>query len=175
MPIADSHLRGNPYSQYHQGRVPVSKTPGGLHDEEPANWMTLNDPLHSSSREKGEGSYPRGRVTGPVRVFARLIEVWGLSESDGATLLGFDDSSSVRKLLTGVTTLGTRDEQDRVRYLFQIHDALHQLFQNDEQESEWLREPRDSLGGNSPLDLLLEGSMYNLLLVKQYVEYLSGR
>ena len=37
-------------------------------------------------------------------------------------------------------------------------------------ENDWLRETHATLDGQVPMDLLLEGSMENLLLVKEYVE-----
>ena len=44
-----------------------------------------------------------------------------------------------------------------------------------EVENEWLRESHETLNGQIPMDLLLEGSMENLLLVKEYVEVAAGR
>ena len=45
---------------------------------------------------------------------------------------------------------------------------------DNEVEREWLREPHEILDGRSPLELLREGSMENLLLVKEYVDMVSG-
>ncbi len=117
----------------------------------------------------------RGRLTGPVEFFAKLLEVWGLDNNDGAKLLGYEDVRFVRDLLSGASSLRTKDVKDRVRYLFEIDAALGQLFRDEAVERDWLREPRPELDGYSPLDILLEGSMEKLLLVKQYVERISGR
>ena len=117
----------------------------------------------------------RGRLTGPVKFFAKLLEVWGLDNNDGAKLLGYEDVRFVRDLLSGASSLRTKDVKDRVRYLFEIDAALGQLFRDEAVERNWLREPRPELDGYSPLDILLEGSMEKLLLVKQYVERISGR
>lgn len=118
---------------------------------------------------------PRGRLTGPVQFFAKLLEIWELDESDGATLLGFEQESCVGDLLSGATSLRTRDAKDRIRCLFEIRAALDQLFRDETAERDWLREARPELSGNNPLALLLEGSMENVLLVKQFVERISGR
>ena len=117
----------------------------------------------------------RGRLTGPVEFFAKLLEAWGLDNNDGAKLLGYEDVTFVRDLLSGASSLRTKDVKDRVRYLFEIDAALGRLFRDEAVERDWLSEPRPELDGDSPLNLLLEGSMENLLLVKQFVERISGR
>ena len=42
-------------------------------------------------------------------------------------------------------------------------------------ENEWLRERHEMLDDKAPMDLLLDGSMEDLLLVKEYVEAAAGR
>lgn len=139
----------------------------GIHNEE--YQIELPKPQPAISREL------QGQLTGPVKFFAKLLEVWGLDENDGARLLGSEYVSHVRDLLSGVSSLRTRDAKDRVRYLLEIRATLDQLFRDPTVEQDWLREPRPELGGDSPMALLLEGSMENMLLVKQFVERISGR
>jgi hypothetical protein len=117
-----------------------------------------------------------GRKTGPVLFVEKLLSAWKLSLEQGASLLGFDDARSLSHLLAGLTTLKGRDAKDRVRHLFEIREALFKLFGGDESaERYWLREPASLLGNKAPLDLLVDGSMENLLRTKQYVEYVAGR
>ena len=52
--------------------------------------------------------------------------------------------------------------------------ALFALFGDETEENDWLRESQPSLDGQVPMQLLLEGSMENLLLVKEYVEAATG-
>jgi Protein of unknown function (DUF2384) len=120
---------------------------------------------------------PRGRITGPVVTFARLLNQWHLNLQDAAILLGSEpsDLSYVRSILGGLTTLRKRDEKDRIAYLFRIKALLASLFRNDGYENEWLRQPHAALGGESPLALLREGSMRNLIRVVDYVEHISGK
>ena len=56
-----------------------------------------------------------------------------------------------------------------------MREALHSLFRDIGTEREWLREPRPELNDQSPLDLLLEGSMENFLIVSQFVQWMAGR
>ena len=46
---------------------------------------------------------------------------------------------------------------------------------DEDMENEWLRECHEMLDDKAPMDLLLDGSMENLLLVKEYMEAAAGR
>lgn len=115
------------------------------------------------------------RRPAPVKFFASLMELWHLGEEDAARLLGFEETGALHDLLQGRARLCNRDTKDRIRHLFRIRDALHSLFRNVDVEREWLREKRPELDGSSPLELMLEGSMENMLWVKEFVQRLSGR
>ena len=117
------------------------------------------------------------RLTGPI-VFVRiLLHTWRLGQTDAIPLLGLEetDRSYADDLLSGRVALRGRDIKDRIAYLFRIRKTLSALFRDEEVENEWLREPHDALDGLNPMTLLLEGSMENLLLVKEYVEAAAGR
>ncbi|MFZ0258021.1 MAG: MbcA/ParS/Xre antitoxin family protein [Gammaproteobacteria bacterium] len=119
----------------------------------------------------------RGRITGPVRFINQLLDTWHLNTDAACTLLGFEpsDSAYINNILRGYATLRGRDAKDRTAYLFQIRKSLAALFRDQSVENDWLREPQDILNGETPMNLMLEGSMENLLLVKEYVELVAGR
>lgn len=131
----------------------------------------------ASGARSAEGSPYRGRITGPVRFVNRLLDVWRLEPGYACVLLGFERSESayVTHVLQGHATLRGRDAKDRIAHLFQIRRLLWALFRDETVENEWLREPRDVLKGKTPMDLLVEGSMENLLLVREVVELAAGR
>ena len=118
-----------------------------------------------------------GRITGPVKFVNQLLATWYLGPEKACILLGFEPSrfAYVHGVLQGYETLTGRDAKDRIAHLFQIRKLLSALFRDEAVENEWLREPRDVLKGKTPMDLLLEGSMENLLLVREYVELVTGR
>ena len=120
---------------------------------------------------------PEARLTGPIRFLVKLLETWDLTQEDGTTLLGLEatDNPYVRELFSGHAPLRGRDTKDRIACLFRIRKTLSALFRNEKVENDWLREPHDLLDGQAPMTLLLEGSMENLLLVKEYVEAAAGR
>ena len=117
------------------------------------------------------------RLTGPVQFVNRLLETWNLKTEDAAPLLGLEpaEMSYVSDLLDGRTALRGRDVKDRIAYLFRIRKTLSALFLSEDSENRWLREPHPALDGEAPMQRLLEGSMENLLLVKEHVEAAAGR
>ncbi len=132
----------------------------------------------SASAAWPEKAFPfRGRITGPVKFINQLLATWHLEPGSACALLGFEpsDSRSINDVLQGHVTLRGRDAKDRIAHLFQIRKLLSALFRDEAVENEWLREPRDMLKGKTPMELLLEGSMENLLLVREYVEFVTGR
>lgn len=124
-----------------------------------------------------ERSPYRGRVTGPVKFINQLLDTWHLSADSACTLLGFEhsDAGYIQDVLRGYATLRGRDAKDRIAHLFQIRASLSALFQDESVENEWLRERQQILNDKTPMELLQEGSMENLLLVKEYVGLVAGR
>ena len=142
-------------------------------------------PTHSSQRELGthemepyeDAGSLRGRLSGPMLFVTTLIETWRLARDDAVPLLGFEESDRhhVYNLLDGGRPLSGRDTKDRIVYLFDIRRTLSALFRSIDVENEWLREPHSLLKDQSPIYLLLEGSMENLLLVREYAREAAGR
>ena len=132
--------------------------------------------LHDESKMTKRYSYS-GRITGPIRFVNKLLATWQLEAEKACILLGLEPSRLpyVIDVLQGYETLTGRDAKDRIAHLFQIRKLLSALFRDESVENEWLREPQDVLKDKAPMDLLLEGSMENLLLVREYVERVTGR
>ncbi|OGA40043.1 MAG: hypothetical protein A3G24_25215 [Betaproteobacteria bacterium RIFCSPLOWO2_12_FULL_62_13] len=117
-----------------------------------------------------------GRLTGPVKVFAKLVESWNLSDDDASVFLGFEpaDKNLVRSILEGRTTLRGRDAKDRITSLYVIWSILTTMFGDAVTATRWMSERQRALGDKSPITLLKEGSMENLLRVKHLVEFIAG-
>jgi len=105
------------------------------------------------------------------------MEIWHLKVDDIVRLLGYEigDVDYIQDILNGVATLRGRDIKDRIKNLVRIRTLLASVFRDEGAENEWLREPQNELNNLSPLDLLLEGSMDNMLLTKEFVEDMGGR
>ena len=119
----------------------------------------------------------RARVSGPVQILKNLLESWELGTWQATVLLGLDsgDEAYAAAVLTGRLPLKGRDAMDRIAHLYQIRKTLSALFRDVAVENEWLRELHTLLNERSPMDLMLEGSMENLLLVREYVDAAAGR
>ena len=116
-------------------------------------------------------------LTGPVLFVTKLVDAWKLDRTSAAPLLGFEstDYTYINHLLDGHVALRGRDVKDRIVHLFEIRRTLSALFQDLEVENAWLRESQPMLDDRTPIDLMLEGSIENLLLVKEYVLAAAGR
>ena len=131
----------------------------------------------TTPRRSGKTLQSPVRLTGPVQFIVKLLDTWKLEPDKAAVLLGFEESGKdhVERILSGREPLSGRDAKDRIVHLFHVRRTLSALFQDREVENEWLREPRSLFHDKSPMDLLLEGSMENLLLLREYVETMAGR
>ena len=145
--------------------------------EDFADYQLTQEQVKSSSSQRETAGTPQPRLTGPIMFVRILLSTWNLNQKDAIPLLGLEksDTSYAKDLLSGRVTLRGRDIKDRIAYLFRIRKTLSALFRDEEVENEWLREPHDALDGQDPMALLIEGSMENLLLVKEYVEAAAGR
>ena len=116
------------------------------------------------------------RLPGPVQFVAKLLEFWRLESRDALQLLGFDrdDAHHVASVLAGVEQFRGRDVRERIGHLFRIRSILSALFRDRETENGWLRERHSLLQDRVPMDLMLRGSMEDLLLVRDYVERAAG-
>lgn len=119
---------------------------------------------------------PKASIFGPVHFINKLLESWKLENSDALSLLGFEeqDFDYINEVLDGKRQIRGRDFKDRVSNLFSIRTSLWIFFQDIQVENEWLREPQDMLDGQTPMSLLLEGSLENLILIKEYVDTITG-
>jgi hypothetical protein len=117
------------------------------------------------------------RPSGPIKLFKRVTEDWGLDEGAAAKLLGFRDPRDVRDLFAGIRGLAQTqiDAVDRLRAVLRSAATLHNMYRDNAKVRQWLYEPKEVLGGEKPIDLLLRGPMRDLLRVHQYTEELAGR
>ena len=117
------------------------------------------------------------RLNGSIQFILSLLDCWNLKRKEAINLLGFEETEYefVIKVLEGNELLRGRDAKDRLSHLFCIRKSLHDFFQDLKSENEWLRELQPLLDGRTPMDLLLGGSMEDILLVREYVDHVVGR
>jgi Protein of unknown function (DUF2384) len=116
-------------------------------------------------------SAPVLKPPGEVVLFRKIMDDWGFNDQEAATLLGFEAALDINEIYF----FGQRDANDRLRTVLRIATDLDALFGEVVAIRGWFGEPQRDLDGATPYALLTEGSMEDLLRVKYYVAYLSGR
>lgn len=116
------------------------------------------------------------RLSGPIQFVPKLLEFWCLEEEDAGRLLGFgvEEADYVASALAGMERFHGRDVRERIAHLFWIRKTLSAWFRDRDTENAWLREAHSWLDDRAPMDLLLGGSMEDLLLVRDYVDTAAG-
>ena len=86
-----------------------------------------------------------------LQTFLRIIEAWGLLESEGLKLLGLDHLPE-----TGALTV---DQLERISHTLAIYKALHTLL-NETSANAWIQKPNQAplFGGRQALDLMKCGT-----------------
>ena len=116
------------------------------------------------------------RLSGPVQFVVKLLEFWRLDDEDAVRLLGFDgeDAAEVAAILAGRKPLRGRDVRERIAHLIWIRKTLSALFRHLDTENAWLRESHRLLDNRSPMELLLGGSIEDMLSVRDYADAAGG-
>ena len=117
------------------------------------------------------------KCSGLVQFLIKLLEYWKIDESKAVIMLGFavDESELVKQILKGNEMLPERqDVVDRISHLLSIRHSLYGFFQDNEVENEWLREPQPLLDEEILMNLLLSGKYEDILLVREYVDTVTG-
>jgi hypothetical protein len=138
------------------------------------NLLVIRSDLHAQGGMIADAQLLRKRP-GQVILFQKIMEDWGFSDQEAATLLGFESASDIEEIYSGTKPVGHRDANDRLRAVLRIATDLDALFRETNTIRDWLSEPQRDLGRATPRSLLTEGSMENLLRIKYYVACLSGR
>lgn len=182
-------IQATPRERIHERRLSIASARSAYCYRQPTERVPDMDSVEFDQRIR-QGVVPKKRIaqtavqplsparkSGPVRFVETLLGTWRLQRGDAVPLLGFESSEGeyVRAILDGRQPLVGRDIKYRIACLLVIRSTLFGLFRDEAVENEWLREPHRALDDRTPMALLLEGAMENLLLVREYVEEVAGR
>jgi hypothetical protein len=123
----------------------------------------------------------RRRLSPPaLRTFLTIADLWGLTEEQRLSVLGYPSRSTYHNWCKqarehGSFTLDV-DVLTRISAVFGIHQALEILFPTELLGVEWLRTPHNAVlfGGRPPLDLVTSGSQDGLLTVRRFLDGARG-
>ena len=107
-----------------------------------------------------------------VRTTVNLFRHWKLDDPVACALLGGIAKSSWARWKEGMIDhpefIG-EDMRWRMAMLLNIHLGLRNLFDDPENAYAWIRKPKKSLGGKSPIDIMSNGKFASLIQVRKWV------
>jgi hypothetical protein len=114
---------------------------------------------------------PVPRISGVVSLIKEVAQSWKLDSVELAHLLAYPSSSMAEALLSGRLTFdGTADRNDRAGLMYGIHETLHRLFVDPDEEGRWMRKAQAALGGLSALVYMIDRRIPGMVAVKSFVE-----
>ncbi|HEX6298729.1 MAG TPA: MbcA/ParS/Xre antitoxin family protein [Burkholderiales bacterium] len=122
--------------------------------------------------------HSRGSRERLARMVVQLLERWGLSAVDQATLLGLsaNSRSSVARYRRGEPLADSPDLLARAGHLLGIHKALRIIFPHDlDLAYRWVSAPNRRFGGEAPLAIMRRHGYEGILAVRRYLDFERGR
>lgn len=108
------------------------------------------------------------------RAFFRIMDAWGVSDSEALVLLGRPGRSTFYHYKKGEGGRLPQDMLERISYVLGIYKALQLLFVQTAQADAWMRKPNEAFGGRSALDRALGGHVVDLAAVRAYLDAVRG-
>ncbi len=110
-----------------------------------------------------------------LRTWFRIAQRWGLTEREGATLLGAGASSYRRWKRNPEVTLDI-GQMERLSLLLGIYKDLEVLLPRPDAADAWVKQPNDNplFGGRRPLDRMLAGLTEDLAAVRRHLDAERG-
>jgi len=108
-----------------------------------------------------------------LRAFFKLADSWALTVEDQMVLLGQPSRSTFYNWRGDKISGVPHDTLARLSHLMAIHHALHTLFDDSTQATDWVKAPNAQLAGQSALDRMLAGEIMDLYVVRTYLDGLA--
>ena len=123
----------------------------------------------------------RRHLGGPgFRAFLGLSKAWDLNAEERLRVLGYPSRATyfnwVSKANKNQELLLPVDTLLRISAMLGIHKSLRILFNNAQEERDWLRGPHDAptFGGQLPMALVTNGTPDGIMLVRRYLDGFRG-
>lgn len=104
------------------------------------------------------------------RAIIKLFELWKLTESEAAILLGGVNPRTYHRWKKGEYGRTSVDLNARLSNLMGIHKSLRLLFKDAQRSYDWLRKPNTIFAGESALQIMLNGEFTDLLRIRHYLD-----
>lgn len=111
-----------------------------------------------------------------AQMVMRIFDLWGLSISEQAKLLGLSENgrTTIARYRRGSPLADYDDLISRVGHLFGIFDSLNMLFpHNPELAHRWVKQRSSILHNRTALEIMQEEGYEGILAIRRYLDYLS--
>ena len=108
----------------------------------------------------------------------KLLDHWGLSTEDQATLLGLaaNNRAALGRYRKGEAIGSSRDQYERVGHLLGIHKNLRLLFpQNRDLAYRWMSTRNKAFDNLTPVEVVRDYGFAGLLMVRSYLDRARGQ
>jgi len=108
-----------------------------------------------------------------LKAFFNITSFWNITEEEKKILLGVTSSSyfNWKRNLNGILS---NDQLDRISYVVGIYKNLNVLFTNKKQANEWIKKSNSAFNDKSALEVMLQGKIMDLALVRGYLDAQRG-
>jgi hypothetical protein len=127
-------------------------------------------PIASTPANTGSAEITDAEAGALVRTTINLFNVWKLTDAQSCTLLGGLSGRTWSRWKDGVPGRIDRDLRMRMAHLMGIHRGVRYLFKDVSRGYAWIKEPNAAFGGSSALDIMLQGELSDLAVMREWLD-----
>ncbi|KGD98587.1 MULTISPECIES: MbcA/ParS/Xre antitoxin family protein [Rhizobium/Agrobacterium group] len=105
-----------------------------------------------------------------ARTTVNLFNAWKLTDAQACTLLGGLSARTWARWKEGSVGRIDRDLKMRMAHLMGIHKGVRHLFKDPTRGYEWIKAPNTAFGGKSALDVMLQGELSDLAVMREWLD-----
>jgi uncharacterized protein (DUF2384 family) len=105
-----------------------------------------------------------------ARTTVNLFSAWKLTDAQACSLLGGLSARTWARWKEGKTGRVNRDLKMRMAHLMGIHKGVRHLFKDAARGYEWIKAPNTAFGGKSALDVMLQGELSDLAVMREWLD-----
>lgn len=109
-----------------------------------------------------------------ARAVINLFAKWQITDTEACQILGGLGTRTYARWKKGTPGRIDRDLATRLSLLMGIHKGLRYLFSDPERGYQWIKKPNMTFQDETPLAVMLEGSIFALMRIRSYLDAERG-